>query len=150
MKAPTGITTAIKAIVNEMKEEGQTIFPTKDIEAKAMERTTLRDADPEWKDHVIMTLYMAVALKDMGMRSILRSKGYYTSKNTDNPIILAQLIRNAGGDMETAQIINDGFKRHQSEMMDGQMYLDSNGEMAENPSAEDVLDEIRRVLGIEV
>lgn len=150
MKAPTGITTEIKAIVNEMKEEGQTIFPTKDIEEKAMERTTLRDADPEWKDHIIMTLYMAIALNDMGMRSILRSKGYYTSKKTDNPIILAQLIRNAGEDMETAQIINDGFKRHQSEMMDGQMYLDSNGEMTENPSAEDVLDEIRRVLGIEI
>lgn len=150
MKAPTGITTEIKAIINEMKEEGQTIFPTKDIEEKAMERTTLRDADPEWKDHIIMTLYMAIALNDMGMRSILRSKGYYTSKKTDNPIILAQLIRNAGEDMETAQIINDGFKRHQSEMMDGQMYLDSNGEMTENPSAEDVLDEIRRMLGIEI
>lgn len=150
MKAPTGITTEIKAIVNEMKEEGQTIFPTKDIEEKAMERTTLRDADPEWKDHIIITLYMAIALNDMGMRSILRSKGFYTSKKTDNPIILAQLIRNAGEDMETAQIINNGFKRHQSEMMDGQMYLDSNGEMTENPSAEDVLDEIRRVLGIEI
>ena len=150
MKAPTGIYSELKAIINEMKDSGQTIFPTKDIEAKAMERTMLKDADPEWKDHIIMTLYMAVALKDLGMRSILRGEGYYISKNTENPILLAQLMRNAGGDVEKAQIINDGLKRHQSEMMDGQMYIGADGEMAENPSADDVLNEIRRVLGIEI
>ena len=152
MNSPEGICTEIKSIINEMKESGNTVFSTKEIEEKAIERTDIRNADSEWKDHIILSLYIAAELSELQMRSILRGKGYYTGRDTDNPVFLNQLFKNSENDKATANAVNIAIAKKKDNMMDNQIYIDGNAEefggYLQNPSAEDVMNEIMKELGI--